>query len=204
MSARIAEKNFMTDNTINGLILTGGKSSRMGDDKALISYHGKPQHEHLFELLTPFCDQVYTSCKSVDEFSEKFNPLVDQFDFDSPLNGIVSAIQKDPTKAWLSVPVDMPLVNEEVIQLLVENRDTHKVATCFLDSTGKSPEPLLAIWEIYGFGTLMDYQRKGGLSPKEFLTQHEINRVIISHPKYLININSKEEYDSFIESYMKI
>ena len=204
MYARIVEKDFMTDDSINGLILTGGKSSRMGNNKAHISYHGKPQHEYLFELLTPFCDKVYTSCKAIDDFSERFNSLADQFDFESPLNGIASAIQKDSTKAWLSVPVDMPLINEEVIQLLVENRNADKVATCFLDSTGKSPEPLLAIWEIHGFDRLLDYQKRGGISPKEFLTQHEPNRLIIPHPKYLLNINSREEYESFIKSYMKI
>lgn len=204
MYARIAEKDFMTDVSINGLILAGGKSLRMGQSKAHISYLGRPQYEHLFELITPFCNKVYISCKSISDFSERFNPLPDQFDFETPLNGILSAVQKDSTKAWLSIPVDMPLVNEEVIQILIENRNMNKVATCFLDSTGESPEPLLTVWEINGYSKLMDYQKKGGISPKEFLKQHEINRLNIPHPKYLLNVNSKEEYDTFIKSYMKI
>ena len=47
-----------------GLILIGGKSSRMGREKHLIPYHNAPQYLYLHKLLSEICDDVYVSCSS--------------------------------------------------------------------------------------------------------------------------------------------
>jgi molybdopterin-guanine dinucleotide biosynthesis protein A len=72
---------------LNGLILAGGKSTRMGQDKGMIDYHGKPQREYLVDLLKPYCLEVFISSKE----NIKQNTIADHFDLDSPLNGILSA-----------------------------------------------------------------------------------------------------------------
>ena len=192
----------MTENNINGVILVGGRSSRMKESKAKISYHGKPQHEYLFDLLTPLCKKVFTSCKEHVDIPEKFNPVTDSFNFDSPLNGILCAFQNDITSALLSVPVDMPLIDVDLIQFLIHQRDKSKVATCFWDSTGEFPEPLVTLWESNSYSPLMEYQKKGGISPREFLQQQDVNIIQSPNPKYLININSPEELKDFLKSYM--
>jgi molybdopterin-guanine dinucleotide biosynthesis protein A len=189
-------------NELYGLILAGGQSSRMGINKALISYHGKPHHEYLFELLTPFCKRVHTSCKSIHDFSKNFNPIPDLYDLNSPLNGIVSAIQTHSGKAWMTIPVDMPLVDANVIQFLIEHRDKEKMATCFYDSIGKAPEPLLTIWETKSHLSLLTYQKSGGISPKYFLQNQDVHLIKSPNPKYLININSAAELEAFRKSYM--
>lgn len=189
---------------INGLILAGGRSSRMNQNKGAISYHEKPQYNYLFELLTPICKAIYTSCKASDKIPTELNPIPDRHDFDSPLNGILSAFQFDSTCAWLTVPVDMPWIDSFIITYLIKHRDPQKLATCFYDSTGSSPEPLLTIWENHASAKLLTFQKNGGESPREFLKQQEPKIITTPDPKYLTNINSPDELTAFRKSYMKI
>jgi molybdenum cofactor guanylyltransferase len=193
----------MISPVLNGLILSGGKSLRMGYDKALIAYHGKPQREHVFELLNPFCNQVYTSCKGTEDIPEGLNPLPDRYDFDSPLNGILTAFATGADQAWLTIPVDMPMIDAEVIEYILHHRNPEKVATCFYDSAGKLPEPLLTLWEPSAGKKLLAYYSGGGISPREFLMQEEINLLQSPHPKYLLNVNSPGELELILKSYIE-
>lgn len=177
-----------------GLVLAGGRSSRMRNDKGLINYHGKPQREFLFDLLGRCCDQVFTSCNKEQSISSNFNPIYDTFNFESPLNGIMAAFDLHSNCAWLAVAVDMPFINEDVLQMLLLNRDETKVATCFYDSEGKLPEPLLTIWEPSAFPLLKIFADAGGISPREFLIANDCNKLMHTNSKIHININTPEDF----------
>lgn len=170
----------------------------MGKDKGLIAYHGKPQREYLAELLKKFCSEVFVSCKRTASVPENLHPLYDRFDLDSPLNGILSAFQHDPSVAWLTVPVDMPLVDETVIQYLIAHRDRQTLATCFYDSDGKNPEPLLAVWESAAAIPLQEFHRKGNISPRKFLQENAVNLLIPPVAGLHRNINTPEELAKFL------
>ncbi|WP_276369278.1 molybdenum cofactor guanylyltransferase [Chryseolinea sp. H1M3-3] len=186
-----------TARTLNGLILAGGKSLRMGQDKSLIEYHNVSQREYLFAVLKNFCAAVFTSCKITQTVPARFNPLPDKFDFESPLNGILTAFAHDSIAAWLTVPVDMPLIDVEVISYLISRRDTSKVATCFYDSDGKNPEPLIAIWEPRAHSLLSNFYKEGKISPRDFLKQYNTHIIQIPDRNALANINSPEELEKF-------
>ena len=115
--------------------------------------------------------QFLLRAKALSRFPAHLNPLPDQFDFESPLNGILTAFAHDSIAAWLTVPVDMPLIDVEIIAYLLKKRDTNKVATCFFDSDGKNPEPLITIWEPRAYPLLLSFQKSGKISPRDFLKQ---------------------------------
>ena len=46
-----------------GLVLSGGRSTRMGKDKGLINYHGIPQRDYIYNLLNEVCDETYMSIR---------------------------------------------------------------------------------------------------------------------------------------------
>lgn len=186
-----------TARTLNGLILAGGKSLRMGHDKSLIEYHNVSQREYLFTMLKNFCAVVFTSCKITHTVPVRFNPLPDHFDFESPLNGILTAFAHDSIAAWLTVPIDMPLIDVEIIAYLLNKRDSNKVATCFYDSEGKNPEPLIAIWEPRAYPLLQNFYKEGKISPRDFLKQHDTHIIEIPDRNALANINSPEELEKF-------
>jgi len=192
--------NSINDNpakVLNGLILSGGKSSRMGRDKSLIQYHEVVQREHVFNLLQKFCTSVFTSCKTVTNIPENLNPIADKFNFDSPLNGILTAFFQDANAAWITLPVDMPLVDEKIIAYLLKNRDSRKLATCFFDSEGKNPEPLVTLWEKTAYPPLLAFYKAGNTSPREFLKREKANMIEIPDRRALLNINSLEELEKF-------
>jgi molybdenum cofactor guanylyltransferase len=185
---------------INGLVLAGGESLRMGSDKSLITFHAKPQREYLFDLLKKFCASVYTSCRRNSQLPASLNPLPDRFKIRGPFNGILSAFESGPLKAWLSVPVDMPFINEEAIAFLLKSRDPNYIATCFYDSEQKFPEPLFTVWEAAAYPLLTKFFDQGKTRPREFLMTHEVNIIKSPFPQLHININSPEDLDRFRKS----
>lgn len=182
---------------IYGLVLAGGRSTRMGRDKGLIVYNEKPQREYIAALLRKFCAQVFVSCKTKEYIPPALNPLPDHFELESPLNGILSAFESNNSVAWLTVPVDMPYVNEAALAYLLHHRDTTKMVTCFVDSDGRNPEPLLALWEAKAAALLKIYFESGGISPREFLKQHDILLLQPPDKRIHCNINTPDELDDF-------
>jgi molybdenum cofactor guanylyltransferase len=176
-----------------GLILSGGFSTRMGTDKSLLVYHSKPQREYLFEIMQKFCEKVFISCREDQNVPAELNPLPDRYDFRSPMNGILSAFTQHPDKAWLVVAVDMPYVDEQVLQTLIQARHKQKIATCFFNEERKLPEPLLTIWEPIAFTPLRQQVEQGMISPQKFLLQAAIHLTSIPHSKALWNVNNPDE-----------
>ncbi|HTF20607.1 MAG TPA: NTP transferase domain-containing protein [Chryseolinea sp.] len=174
---------------LNGLVLTGGLSSRMGSDKALINYHGKPQREFVFEALRSVCHEVFTSCRHEHNVPLWLNPLPDIMDIRSPLNGILTAFHTNPERAWLVVAVDLPNVSPIVLQELVSHRDTRKLATCFFDSSAGAPEPLLTIWEPASQPLLEARAASGNISPRSFLQEHDVHFVYGMNESVFFNVN---------------
>jgi len=203
-NAPIAEKscttmmiNIMSKTGLKGLILGGGKSSRMGFDKNELDFHGSPQSKFLSHLLRQFCEEVFYSCKNIKNVAEELNPLVDQYDVESPLNGILSAFKLRPKSAWLTVPNDMPGINEESILYLVSNRDLNSMATCFYDSEGALPEPLFCIWEPACLPSLLKFYEDGNISPRDFLNKTTVRLLKSPFTDLNLNINSPEDLDKF-------
>ena len=181
---------------LNGLILTGGRSTRMGQDKSQIIYHNKPQREHLADLLQPFCQAVFWSVNAEQAAeSSQTNQLVivDAFDMPGPLNGILSAFQHDPESAWLVVACDMPLLTENSLKALIAGRDFSKPATTFYDSNGQFPEPLLSIWEPAIEPMLQTAVAAGYYAPRAILMLANCHLLTIPDVRELTNINRPAE-----------
>ncbi|WP_435353157.1 NTP transferase domain-containing protein [Emticicia sp. SJ17W-69] len=178
---------------MNCLILIGGKSSRMGTDKSMLDYHGKPQREYLFDLAQQFCSEVYFSCREEQKFSEE--TIIDSYPELGPMNGILSAFMYNKNVAWLVVACDMPLINEESFEILINNRNPDKVATTFFNNENNAPDPLFTIYEPKAADLLIAYVKLGNKSPKLFLQNADIQLIQLENIDFLKNINTKEEFD---------
>lgn len=175
-----------------GLVLAGGKSSRMGRDKGTIVVHGKPQVEYLLDELNEACEKTFISVRKSTN-SSKPNIIVDTFNIESPLNGILSALQSGPTHAWLVVAVDMPYVNRDVLRGLIDSRNPLKLATCFYNEQTKLPEPLLTIWEPGAFVPLQKFVNDGHISPRDFLSANDVHIISPPDPRVFYNMNHPED-----------
>ncbi len=178
---------------MNCLILIGGKSSRMGTDKSLLNYHGKPQREYLFNLAQKYCSEVYFSCREEQKFSEK--TIIDKYAELGPISGILSAFEHDKNSAWLVVACDMPLINEHAFETLIKHRKPEKVATTFFNDKNNAPDPLFTIYEPKAYEQLAEYVKSGNKSPKIFLQNTDIQLIKSENIDFLKNINTKEEFN---------
>ena len=105
---------------MNGLILVGGQSMRMGTNKSLLEYHGKPQWKYLYEIIAPFCRKTFLSCReNQKEIFTSEALLIDPYEM-GPMGGILSAFEQDSNEAWLVVACDMPFMNEKTIEFLID------------------------------------------------------------------------------------
>ena len=182
----------ITQLPINGLILSGGLSTRMGEDKRLINYHGISQEQYLFYLLKTYCSEVYVSINR-----NQNTDLPHIFDLDlsikSPIVGIVSAFEKNPETAWLVVACDMPFVNREAIEYLIKHRNPEKFATAFENQEEHFPEPLLTIYEPKIFKKLNDAVSQGKKSPMKVLQRLEVELLEVFDNEMLVNINTLKQ-----------
>lgn len=169
----------------------------MGRDKASIVFHDLQQKDHVFDLLNKFCSKVYSSIGSNADPKDFKNPIVDQFDFASPLNGILSAFEVNADIAWLTLPIDMPAVDAEIIKMLIAGRDKSRLATCFFDYTGKKPEPLLTIWERTAAVELPAFVKQGHLSPRDFLSVSDVKILPSPGADKLRNINTPNDLRTY-------
>src|SRR5688572_12144584 len=136
---------------LHGLVVCGGQSSRMGQDKSLLDYHGLPQREYLRALLLPFCNRVWISCNPMQAElmvqDEACIPDPKKFEGIGPMASLLSAFEKIPSAAFLVVGCDYPFVDSRHLRELVSSRSPAKDAVCFRNPMSGFIEPLVAVYE---------------------------------------------------------
>ena len=195
---------MISNASIYGLVLSGGKSTRMGEDKGLITYHDLPQREHLYHLLNEVCEQTFLSIRKdqKNEISNSFKTIIDKDEFRGPYNGLLSAHAAHPEVAWLVLACDLPLMDKKALKELIAARNSSKMASAFADAEDPLPEPLCAIWEPEALTRSIAYLEAGnGSCPRKFLINADVNLVFPEQKEVLLNANSRAEYE---EALLKI
>uniref|UniRef100_Q3ARQ3 Probable molybdenum cofactor guanylyltransferase n=1 Tax=Chlorobium chlorochromatii (strain CaD3) TaxID=340177 RepID=Q3ARQ3_CHLCH len=185
---------------LNGLLLAGGQSSRMGSDKALLSYHGDNQLQHTAALLREVCCNVYVSCRQeqAEHYCQFGIPLItDAYLGIGPMGGLLSAQQAHPNAAWLVTACDMPLLTPKTLQQLAEERQPLRFATAFRHPQTQRLEPLFAIYEPKTRIPLLLQHAEGNNSLASFLATARIAALMPDAAQSLLNINTPDEQKSF-------
>lgn len=182
---------------LNGLVLAGGKSIRMGYDKGSVNWFGKEQRYHVADMLKPFCPEVFISCRAdqKQQIDINYNVLEDTFTGLGPFGAILSAFREQPDKAWLVVACDLPLLETETFKSLVSQRNTSHIATAFNSPDNEFPEPLITIWEPKSYPVLLEFLAQGYSCPRKVLINNDINLLQAPDPEALTNVNTPEDLE---------
>lgn len=135
-----------------GYILTGGKSSRMGKDKAFLKIGEKTFIENAAAALEPNCAAVKVVInKNQNNFVEKLPDgvphIFDRFENRGALGGIHAALKDCKTAFAVILAVDLPFVSDEAIAKLCEIADaSNKYLACVPRQTDNQPQPLCAVY----------------------------------------------------------
>lgn len=180
---------------LNGLVLTGGKSQRMGRDKSEIEYHGQSQKQYVFQMLSGVCKLVFISVNEEREEALDGTALKDRFTGIGPMGGILTALQSNPNAAWLVVACDLPYLTESTLQYLIQHRNPSKLATAFFEPQGTFPEPLITIWEPRSYAVLLQALSQGYSCPRKVLINSDVEMLQVPDVKELTNVNDPAAYE---------
>ena len=179
---------------LQGLILAGGGSRRMGVDKGLIEYHGQAQVRWLIELLGKYCATVRVSVSSRQDQSGDYAStatIVDHQPGLGPAAGLISAWNTVPDAAWLLVAVDMPLLDRATLTALTDGRSRAHLATAFRHGDGVL-EPLCTIWEPAARVLLERRLERGDASLRRLLESGPVRVLTPPTPEALSSVDSPE------------
>jgi cyclic pyranopterin phosphate synthase len=190
-------KTLVTERPVYGLVLTGGKSSRMEEDKATINYRGVPHAQYIHDVLRDHCEDVYLSAREGQwdgSVLEHHKQIHDSAEGEGPIRGILSAFEKHPEANWLVVACDLVHFNELTVQTLLQKFKEDKVATCFTNAEKGFPEALCAIYTPSGREALRAAVAQDIRCPVKVLRNSDCELVELTPGINLANINTKQEY----------
>ena len=187
-----------TEKNITGIILAGGKSTRMGTDKGFISFKNKTFVEHIITAIQPLVNEIIiiSNHNSYDQFElKRYDDLIKNA---GPLAGIYTGLHYSNTENNLLVSCDVPLINKEVLQKLIEQiNDTSEVIQ--LQSNGKNM-PLIAIYKKKCEAVFLEELKQDQRKVQKAIKKCKVTTVPIDTvlEKYTTNINTKKDLE-FLE-----
>ena len=189
-----------------GLALVGGRSIRMGRDKALISYNGtETQLERSTALLKAVCQDVFVSQRKDQayEIQNFANVIYDSVnEVKGPLCGILSAMYNHPGANWLVIACDLPNLDDKVLRNLVREFESESPQLiAYKSSYNGLPEPLCAIYPAGSARELLTHSRElNSYCPRKILMKMNARLVEQDNPTSLNNVNTTSEYHDSIKS----
>jgi molybdopterin-guanine dinucleotide biosynthesis protein A len=178
-----------------GLVLAGGASRRMGQDKAALALHGRPQLHWARELLLRHCTDVFISIRAGqqdDPVRRGLPAIVDGHDDAGPIAGIAAAQAARPDCAWLVLACDLPFVDDDCIRRLVASRDGRPVVAYASRHDGL-PEPLCAIYEPWSREGVLASIESGRNCPRKFIAGIGVALLPQAESAALENVNTPDE-----------
>ncbi|GAB5417698.1 MAG: molybdenum cofactor guanylyltransferase [Crocinitomicaceae bacterium] len=129
--------------SFSGIILAGGRSSRMGEDKALLQIDGKPMIQHVSDVLRELCDEVIIA--SSNEKHAQYGDLMvkDSAKDIGPLAGIQAGLLAAKNERSFVLSCDTPFVTKEILEALAEHFEGEQIT---LPSSQGRLQPLIAIY----------------------------------------------------------
>jgi hypothetical protein len=194
----------MTD--IRGYVLAGGKSSRMGSDKALLNIEGQTAIERQGKLLDPLCAQgVFIAGARTTEVLNFAWPVIQDSTLDQgPLFGITSALQHAENGIAVILAVDLLAIHPADITAVLAacSQDVNSECDVFFaqskqDQSEYGAQPLCAAWRVETALPVLSQQFAQGqrsvMKAWQGLNRH---RVIVDDSR-LVNINSPVDFENF-------
>jgi molybdenum cofactor guanylyltransferase len=183
-----------------GLVLAGGASKRMGEDKGSLDVHGQPQAVWVWQQLDAICERTFVSVNAAQQTRDPYVRLptiIDEVPPSGPATGLISAWIQFPEASWLVVAADMPFLDRSTLVALLHGRDSREIATAFVHKGG-IVEPLCAIWEAAAQASLKTRIAAGDASLRRCLEAERIHRLTPESPQALVSINSPDDYESAV------
>ncbi len=210
--------HYSISKDIAAVILSGGLSTRMGRDKAILQPYGDCEPDLLARtnlILTKYFTKIWVSCAQ-NKPRLGYDCLIDEFNCIGPISGIYAGLRaahEAKIKAILVLACDLPLINDQLITNLITARhehrstkqDTYNLMTTFYHEESQNIEALASIYEVDALPLFKKAIEQGIRAPRLVILEHQ--RTLISCTpnitQALFNLNTAAEYVEFKKNYQK-
>ncbi len=128
------------------VVQAGGESRRMGTDKALLPFLGKPLIQRILERLIPVVDEALVTTNHPQNYAFLNVPLIrDVFPGRGALGGLYTALRNAHYTCVAVVACDMPFANAELLEILFRTLEESK-ADAVIPQTANGNEPFHAVY----------------------------------------------------------
>ncbi|NJK61643.1 MAG: molybdenum cofactor guanylyltransferase [Synechococcaceae cyanobacterium SM2_3_1] len=192
--------------SISALILAGGQSSRMGQDKALLSLHGRTFLQHVCEIAGQVTHEVLILTPWPEKYQSildlEWNLIQEMHPGQGPLNGFLQGLQllstrPDPPDWILLLACDLPLLDPDTLQAWAEQlQQLGMDQLALIPHQPQGWEPLCAFYRLQCFPGLSEFAEAGGRSFQSWLDQIAVQPLHLSEPekKMLWNCNTPTDF----------
>ncbi len=186
---------------LSAVILAGGKSSRMGQDKALIAWDGIPLLQRVCQVASQCCQQVYI----LTPWPERYQEIVTDFNYQflvesnpgqGPLVALAQALAELPTEWILLLACDLPLLQVEIIRdwaARLNNIPDSILAT--VPQQENFWQPTCGFYRREALPELEKFIQQGGRSFQTWLDQIPVDPILLDErlSNMLFNCNTPQD-----------
>ncbi|MEL6437656.1 MAG: molybdenum cofactor guanylyltransferase [Cyanobacteria bacterium J06621_8] len=192
-------------NQITAIILAGGESSRMGEDKALLELEGKPLLTHVCAIATECAAQTYVVTPWSDQYQDIVptgcqllsEQLVLNAPSNTPLIGFFQGLQSVKTEWILLLACDLPyLSSSQVKQWSLALATVLPTEIALLPRSAAIWEPLCGFYRRSCLESLTPYLNNGGKSFQAWLNNSAVRELLIGDRTCLFNCNTPQDWQS--------
>lgn len=153
---------------VTGLILSGGKSKRMGRPKAFLPYEGSTVIGHIVSEIKDLFSEIFIVANEVESFEDLGVDVVkDILPHRGPLGGILSGLMTSSNHYAFVMACDMPLIDRRLVRELISRRQDNDVVVL---SHPQGIEPLFGVYSKNCIKPLEESLFAGNLSVQDFLS----------------------------------
>ena len=187
------------NNSITGIILAGGKSSRMGTDKGLVNLKGHSLINHVIQVVNLMCDDIIIISNQPRYKNLGVPVFEDILKNKGPVGGLHSGLRHSKTQYNLLVACDMPNISFDLIKFVLDNVDGTEDAVVPLNNN--QPEPLCGVYAKNCIAQLEKAIDENRFKMQEILKNLNTKYISVdeSLPFYtselFMNVNTMEDLD---------
>lgn len=187
---------------ISAVILAGGKSSRMGQDKSLMDFNQeKSMAQYLYEKLEKIFEDVYISSKEdkFDFLASKQNLILDSSDIFSPMVALESIFTTIDKQKIFIITVDMPLILSESIIKLLEDSNNSLYEIVIVKDKDNNIHNLCGVFDKSVLNKIEQYI-KDDIHKINYLIKNSRHKIIkFDSREEFLNLNTPQEYQKALQ-----
>lgn len=178
---------------VTGVILAGGKSSRVGSHKAILPYKGKVMLNYAIDSLKPLCSEILISISKQDTHEYSYPTIVDEFNEIGPISGLYSALTCSSNEYVLCLSCDVPNVTVESLKILLNNIEGFDAVIPI--HSGNKVEPLVACYKKSILEKVTNAIGSNQFKLQELINNLHVNYINFEDSEQFRNINFKSDFE---------